>query len=99
VNSLADLCWMIEEAGGKCVSSEESREKARQICRVLRCDPPDVVLLDFLGILIDERRTEESTSIDVECEPDCSRCSGEYCEKHGTSPRDCDTAERHETSE
>ncbi len=60
MNSLADLCWMIEESGGKCVSSEESREKVRKICRVLRCDPPDVVLLDFLGLLIDERNTLET---------------------------------------
>ena len=26
---------------------------------------------------------------------DCGRCSGEFCGIHGTSPCDCDTAERH----
>lgn len=28
-------------------------------------------------------------------ERDCTRCSGEFCEQHGTQPCDCDTAERH----
>lgn len=28
-------------------------------------------------------------------EPNCQRCSGEYCETHGTSPCDCAVDERH----
>jgi|SRR5581483_352871 len=32
---------------------------------------------------------------DLECEDDCTRCSGEYCETHITDPCDCDCEERH----
>lgn len=31
----------------------------------------------------------------LKCEDDCSRCSGEYCDKHITDPCDCDVLERH----
>ena len=27
---------------------------------------------------------------------DCQRCSGEFCEQHGTQPCECDVAERHQ---
>lgn len=31
----------------------------------------------------------------MECDEDCPRCSGEFCETHGVIPCDCDTAKRH----
>ena len=29
------------------------------------------------------------------CTEDCTRCSGEFCERHGTNPCDCDVIDRH----
>lgn len=29
------------------------------------------------------------------CEPDCQRCSGEYCDTHINDPCDCDVIDRH----
>ena len=32
---------------------------------------------------------------EISCEEDCTRCSGEYCEKHFNEPCDCDVVDRH----
>lgn len=32
---------------------------------------------------------------DDECDEDCPRCSGEYCNRHGNEPCDCDVVDRH----
>ena len=31
----------------------------------------------------------------LQCSPDCSMCSGEYCYTHGVDPCDCDVIDRH----
>src|SRR5208337_4371330 len=44
----------------------------------------------------DEPLPNESDACPETGEYDCTKCSGEFCETHGVSPCDCDTAERHE---
>jgi len=47
---------------------------------------------NFTSRKLDER----GNPLPINCEGEgCTRCSGEYCEHHGTEPCDCDVTARH----
>lgn len=52
--------------------------------------------LDELGVN-SEADTPDGDRCPTTGEEECARCSGEYCDVHGTEPCNCDTAERHRT--
>lgn len=75
--------------------STETLKKYVAICRKQKLVHPRPTPEQAKAWKREQMNTSLSDGLRVDCDEGCHRCSGEYCNKHGTDPCDCDAADRH----